>query len=150
MTDARTPIHKLPYVPYEKDVEQLQPDEQESIKKMIDTLHKNNERAFHKYQHAIRDAHAKSHGILFGELRVHPDLPEHLRQGIFAEPGRTYPIIARLSTTSGAIRSDQVRGVRGMGLKVIGVDGRTGRARSFRSRHPGLRARHRAASSRSS
>jgi hypothetical protein len=123
MTDARTPIDKLTYVPYQKAVEQLRPDEPESIKKMIDSLLKNNERAFHKYRHAIRDAHAKSHGILFGELRVHPDLAVHLRQGIFAEPGRTYPVVARLSTTSGAIRSDQVRGVRGMGLKVIGVTG---------------------------
>ena len=77
-------------------------------------------------RHAIRDAHAKSHGILYGELTVLPDLPEHLRQGIFAEPGRKYPIVARLSTTSGMIRSDQVRGVRGLGLKVIGVTGDRG------------------------
>ncbi len=30
-------------------------------------------------------------------------------------------MIARISTTSGAIRSDQVRGVRGLGLKILGV-----------------------------
>jgi hypothetical protein len=75
-----------------------------------------------KNKHAIRDAHAKSHGILRGELTVLADLPDHLRQGIFAKP-TTYPVIARLSTTSGAIRSDQVRGVRGLGIKVIGVQG---------------------------
>lgn len=57
-----------------------------------------------------------------GELRVLPDLPEHLRQGIFATP-TTYPIIVRLSNTSGAIRSDQVRGVRGLAIKVLGVQG---------------------------
>ena len=58
--------------------------------------------------HAISDAHAKSCGILHGELAVNADVPPNLRQGMFAEPGRAYPVIARISTTSGAIRSDQV------------------------------------------
>jgi Catalase len=123
MTDAGTPIENRRYLPYEEDVEEPPQGEEEAIRKIIDALHKNSEQAFRKYRHAIRDAHAKSHGILFGELRVLPDLAEHLRQGIFAEPGKTYPIVARLSTTSGLIRSDQVRGVRGLGLKVIGVTG---------------------------
>ena len=39
--------------------------------------------------HAIRDAHAKGCGILHGELTVHADVPPNLRQGMFAEPGRT-------------------------------------------------------------
>jgi len=71
--------------------------------------------------HAIRDAHAKSSAILHGELTVNTDIPELYRQGMFAEPGRTYPVIARISATSGAIRTDRVRGVRGLGLKAIGV-----------------------------
>jgi Catalase len=123
MTDARTPIDELNYVHYEEYKEEIPKGEEEAIQKIKDDLRQNNVRAFHKYGHAIRDAHAKSHGILYGELTVLPDLPEHLRQGIFAEPGRKYPIIARMSTTSGLIRSDQVRGVRGLGLKVIGVTG---------------------------
>jgi hypothetical protein len=28
--------------------------------------------------HGLRDAHAKSHGVLAGELHVRSDLPEHL------------------------------------------------------------------------
>ena len=35
---------------------------------------------------------------------------------------KTYPVIARISATSGAIRSDRVRGVRGLGLKILGVE----------------------------
>lgn len=123
MTDAKPPIDKLNYVTCDDGVEKPPPGEEEAIRKIIDDLRQNNVRAFHKYRHAVRDAHAKSHGILYGELTVLPDLPEHLRQGIFAEPGRKYPVVARLSTTSGMIRSDQVRGVRGLGLKVIGVTG---------------------------
>ncbi len=41
---------------------------------------------------------------------------------MFAEP-RSYPVIARISTTSGVLRSDKMRGVRGLGIKAIGVPG---------------------------
>jgi catalase len=74
-------------------------------------LRRNNQWACKKYRHAIRDAHAKSHGVLRGELTVSPGLPDHLRQGFFAKPA-TYPVVARFSTTAGAIRSDTIRGVR--------------------------------------
>jgi hypothetical protein len=112
----------MTYVRYSEDLESVRPDEDELIDKMIKVLHSNNEYAFKKYHHGIRDAHAKSHGILDGELTVYPDLPDELRQGLFATPA-TYPVIARLSTTAGAIRSDQIRGVHGLGIKVLGVDG---------------------------
>jgi hypothetical protein len=110
------------YLRYSEDLESRRADEDELIDKMIKVLHSNNEWAFKKYHHGIRDAHAKSHGILGGELTVYPDLPDELRQGLFASPA-TYPVIARLSTTAGAIRSDQIRGVHGLGIKVLGVHG---------------------------
>jgi hypothetical protein len=110
-------------VDYSEGLERRPPDEDEVITKIIDVLHKNNEWTFKKYKHAIRDAHAKSHGILGGELIVNPDIPEDLQQGLFATPGAKYDIIARLSSTAGAIRSDQLRGVRGLGIKVLGVNG---------------------------
>lgn len=102
------------------------------IDRMIEDLRTNNEFQYRKSRlraailrrgrpHAIRDAHAKSCGILHGELTVRSDIPQTHRQGMFAEPGRTYPVIARISSTSGAIRSDRVRGVRGLGLKILGV-----------------------------
>lgn len=122
MTQAGPPINDLIYVEYREDLESPPPDEQQLIDKIKASLRENNERAFDKYKHGIRDAHAKSHGILRGEMTALPNLPEHLRQGIFAAP-KTYPVIARLSTTSGSLRSDQVRGVRGLGLKVLEADG---------------------------
>jgi hypothetical protein len=42
---------------------------------------------------------------------------------MFALPG-TYPIIVRLSTAYGDIRSDRIRVPRGMAIKVLGVSGR--------------------------
>jgi hypothetical protein len=112
----------MSYVRYSEDLESRRPDEDELIDKMVKVLHGNNEWAFKKYHHGIRDAHAKSHGILGGEVTVYPDLPAELRQGLFATSA-TYPVIARLSTTAGAIRSDQIRGVHGLGIKVLGVHG---------------------------
>jgi hypothetical protein len=123
MTDTVDPPATRAYVVYRDDLEQPRPDEDQLVKKIADALHGNNVWAFKKYKHGIRDAHAKSHGILRGELTIYPDLPEPYAQGLFATPA-TYPVIARLSSTSGALRSDQCRGVRGLGIKVLGVDGK--------------------------
>jgi Catalase len=122
MTQAESPRNNLRFVPYRPELESPRDDEQQLIDKIIASLRKNNEKAYKKYEHGIRDAHAKSHGILRGQLTVLPDLPEHLAQGMFATPA-TYDIVARLSTTAGARRSDQVRGVRGLGIKVLRVPG---------------------------
>lgn len=123
MTDPTKSTDPTPtYVRYRDDLEQRRPDEDELIDKITSALHCNNQHAYKKYKHGIRDAHAKSHAVLRGELTVYPDLPEPLRQGLFATPAR-YPVIARFSTTAGAIRSDQIRGVRGLGIKVLGVHG---------------------------
>ena len=126
MTEAGTPSDPPRFQPWRPDLETVRPDEDALIDKMISDLRANNEFQFNKSvknkkPHAIRDAHAKSCAILRGELTVREDIPQDYRQGIFAEPGRTYPVIARISTTSGAIRSDQVRGVRGLGLKILDV-----------------------------
>lgn len=128
MTEAMAPadVHRiagsLSPVHYREDLEQPKAGEAEDIEKIIESLHKNNERAYKKFKHGLRDAHAKSHAILRGELIVNPDLPEVLTQGMFAE-ARSYPVIARISTTSGVLRSDRNRGVRGLGIKAIGVHG---------------------------
>jgi hypothetical protein len=123
MTDlAASSITGAGFLRYRDDLEQPRPDEEQTIDKIIAVLRGNNEHAYRSYKRGVRDAHAKSHGILRGELTVHPGLPPELAQGLFATPA-SYPVIARLSSTSGAIRSDQLRGVRGLGIKVLGVTG---------------------------
>ncbi|MGC4963514.1 catalase family protein [Gordonia sp. DT101] len=111
------------YVPYDPDLERPKPDEDTYIDKIVGSLRGNNERAYRKTKRGLRDAHAKSHGILRGTLEVHDELDDELAQGLFAHGGRSFDIITRLSSTSGAIRSDQMRGVRGLGIKVLGVGG---------------------------
>jgi hypothetical protein len=110
------------YVRYREDVEQPRIDEEGLVFKIAASLNTNNVWALKKYRHGIRDAHAKSHGLLRGELTVYPDLPDELRQGLFAEAA-SYPVVARLSSTAGALRSDQTKGIRGLGIKVLGVSG---------------------------
>lgn len=137
MTAGGTSIDDSDYVRYRPALAVVPPGEEELISKLVRDLRTNNRfqyaksRMFAKYRrhgrpHAIRDAHAKSCAVLHGELTVHADLDPLLRQGMFARPGATFPVIARISQTSGAIRSDQVRGVRGLGLKVLGVSGASG------------------------
>ncbi|GAA2154846.1 MULTISPECIES: catalase family protein [Glycomyces] len=110
------------YVRYRPDLEQPFPNEEELTRQVVQAMLHANQAVAAKHRHGLRDAHAKSHGVLKGELRVLPNLPEHLAQGLFAEE-RTYPVILRLSTAPGDLRSDQVPVQRGFAVKVIGAPG---------------------------
>jgi hypothetical protein len=110
------------YLLYEASVEQIPPEEDQTIKAILDSIGRTNVASFNKHHHGIRQQHAKGQGFLKGELTVYGDLPEHLRQGMFAAP-RTYPVIVRLSTALGDVRSDRIRVPRGMAIKVLGVEG---------------------------
>ena len=110
------------YVRYTPDLEEPVPGEAELVRQVVEAMLHANQQVAAKHRHGLRDAHAKSHGVLAGELHVRPDLPEHLAQGLFAEP-RVYPVILRLSTAPGDLRSDQVPVQRGFAVKVIGVPG---------------------------
>lgn len=110
------------YVRYRPDLEQPFPNEEELTRQVVTAMQHANEQVAAKHRHGLRDAHAKSHGILAGELRVHSNLPEHLAQGLFAE-SRSYPVIVRFSTAPGDLRSDQLPVQRGFAVKVIGAPG---------------------------
>jgi hypothetical protein len=111
-----------PYVRYADGVETIQPNEDQLANETVESMARLNQFMFEKHRHAIRDAHAKSHGILRGELHINSNLPEHLAQGLFRE-AKTLPVIIRLSTSPGAIEPDSTAGVKGFALKIIGVEG---------------------------
>jgi hypothetical protein len=73
------------YVRYADGVEEIQPDEQQLIDDTVASMSRLNRFMFEKHRHAIRDAHAKSHGVLRGELHIYPNLPAHLARGLFRE-----------------------------------------------------------------
>ena len=113
----------LTYVRYSDDVEQIQPDEENLIQQTVEAFDRLRTTVFEKHRHGERDAHAKSHGALKGELQIYDNLPEQLAQGLFGE-ARTYPVIIRYSTSPGDIQPDNVSAFRGMAIKVIGVEGK--------------------------
>jgi hypothetical protein len=111
-----------PPLPYRPDIETIPPDEDETIAAIVESLGNVTRILADRYRHAVRPSHAKSHGLLKGELRVLPGLPEPLAQGLFSSP-RAYPVVARLSTEPGELMGDSVHTPRGLALKVIGVEG---------------------------
>ena len=109
------------YLAYSDSIEQLQPDEAGLVDNILASMLRVNRSVSDRHRHGLRDAHAKSHGIVKGELVV-ADLPAPLNQGMFAMPG-IYPVIVRFSTAPGDLQGDRVPTPRGMAIKVIGVKG---------------------------
>ena len=69
-----------------------------------------------------RDAHPKMHGLVKADFIIEPDLPQSLRIGVFKQPG-TYPAWIRFSNQDGTIRPDIGGDIRGMAIKLMGVEG---------------------------
>ncbi len=103
-------------------MERVAPDENETEAALIKTLTKISETTLAHSHHATRGVHAKSHGVLYGELQVLEHLPEVLAQGMFGSLGR-YPVMLRFSTIPGDILADKVSTPRGLAIKVVGVEG---------------------------
>jgi len=72
----------------------------------------------------LRDAHAKAHGCVMAEVQVPSDLPAPLRQGVFAEPGKTWQATIRLSNGNAYPQFDSLRDARGMAIKLLDVPGK--------------------------
>lgn len=111
------------YVRYSSGVEVKQPNEDQDIQSCLDVLKRMQVRAHERHRYAVRGAHAKSHGLLKGELKIYENLPEELRQGIAKTP-TTYPVIIRLSTSPPDIYHDAIAAYRGFAIKLIGVSGK--------------------------
>ena len=78
----------------------------------------------------LRGVHAKDHGCVRAKFKVIKALPNHLRVGIFANPGQEYDAWIRFSNASVSVDQDsrdvqgvRVHGSRGMAVKVLGVTG---------------------------
>ena len=111
-----------PWVLYDDGIEVEQPNEAAQIASIVASMGRVGGAVFDQHRHALRNAHAKSHGILTGVLTVRPDLPDELTQGIFT-PGKRYEVVARLSSAPGNMHADGERTIKGMAVKVMGVEG---------------------------
>jgi len=112
----KTPVSFTP------QVEDVKPDEGETVDQMKQSFAHILDTTSRDYGHGVRAVHAKAHGIIRGMLKIHDNLPPELAQGLFATPGE-YEAVARISTNPGDILDDAIGLPRGLALKVIGVEG---------------------------
>jgi hypothetical protein len=113
---SQTPVR------YTSSIEKPETDEADTDRQLVDTLRNISDITFKDAGHALRSVHAKSHGLLRGELQVLDGLPPSLAQGMFATAGH-YPVVMRFSTSPGDILDDSVSAPRGVAIKIIGVKG---------------------------
>jgi hypothetical protein len=72
----------------------------------------------------LRGAHPKAHGCVKAEFRVDPgELPQQARVGVFREK-RTFEAWIRFSNAQAKPQDDTVADVRGMAIKLLGVEGK--------------------------
>lgn len=109
-------------LPYSPAFEIPEPDEVETARRIVRTMRGIAETVAGDAHRAFRPVHAKSHGFVFGELKVLEGLAPPYAQGLFARSGN-WPVVMRLSTTPGDLLPDRVSTPRGIALKIIGVDG---------------------------
>jgi hypothetical protein len=70
----------------------------------------------------LRTLHAKGLGLQ-AELHVLPDLPEYARVGLFSRAA-SYRCYVRFSNGASKVQSDKTPDVRGVAIKVVGVEGK--------------------------
>jgi hypothetical protein len=104
-------------------VESPKPDEEKKAREIGETMNKMQQHNFDQHRHAFRATHVKTQGIVKGKLTVLSDLPNHLRQGLFQGPGKTYDIAARYANEPVFLQPDQDPGPRGLSLRIFGVEG---------------------------
>jgi hypothetical protein len=112
----------MPYVRYTTDLEEIKPDEAEVFARIAETFQGVGEKVRDNEGRASRVSHAKSTGLLKGELEILSGLPSELTQGL-ASTSRNYPVLARLAQGPGEHLDDKVSTHRGFALKVLGVTG---------------------------
>ena len=107
---------------YRSDYEVPEEEEAQIRENLATSLRGISETTLEHSGHATRSVHAKSHGLLIGELQVLDGLPAYLAQGIFAKIAN-YPVVMRISTIPGDMLDDNVSTPRGFAVKVVGVEG---------------------------
>lgn len=108
-------------LPFEASFEIREPDEDATDRAIRASLASIRRTTFEDEGRELRSVHAKSHGLLRGELQVLA-LPQPYAQGLFAVPA-VHPAVVRLSTSPGDLLDDHVSTPRGFALKVLDVAG---------------------------
>ena len=101
--------------------EYLEKDEEENTQALVDMLKAEMVKRYAPGE-TKRDFHPKMHGLLKATFTVEENLPEKYAQGLFKTP-KTYDAWIRYSNAPTSIKPDKDGQGRGMGIKVMGVEG---------------------------
>lgn len=107
---------------YQPGFEHPEAGEADTTRELVETMRGIAETTLKDYGYPVRSVHAKSHGLLRGELTVLDGLEPLFARGLFAEPA-TYPVVMRFSTNPGDLLDDSISVPRGLAVKVVGVSG---------------------------
>jgi catalase len=116
MNNANRPL------PYADDVESIPADEADDIQRVVRALELILARSQAKSGQFRADVHVKTHGYAHAELRVLPNLPDELAQGLFEHDG-VYQAVVRFSNAASQVQADAFPDGRGMAIKVLAVEG---------------------------
>jgi hypothetical protein len=113
------------------ELEHIPADEAANIAKIAQLTIKQLERRYSDKPPVLRGVHAKGHGCVKAKFKVDDNLPEDLRVGVLASPGREYEAVIRFSnaSVSGTDPDSKLdkklpmHGSRGMAVKLLGVAG---------------------------
>jgi catalase len=70
----------------------------------------------------LRQAHPKMHGLVKAEFIIEKNLAPELRVGVFKEE-KTFDCWIRFSSSSTKVKHDKAKDIRGMTIKLLGVEG---------------------------
>lgn len=98
------------------------PGEENTTQETLSLLLSSLKEKYPKGSEAKRDAHPFAHGCVKGMFSVSSEVPEEFKYGIFNSP-KTYPVWIRFSNGSITKKPDFEGDIRGMGIKLMGVDG---------------------------
>ena len=107
---------------YTDEVEVIPLDEAEDIERVVQATKLLLARHQAKSGEFVADVHVKPHGYADAELRVLPNLPDELAQGLF-EHAAVYRAVVRFSNAASQPQADALPDARGMAVKVLGVTG---------------------------
>lgn len=111
------------------ELEHIPADEATNIAKIAELTIQQLERRYPGGCPVLRGVHAKDHGCVKARFKVDDNLPNDLRVGVFASPGREYDALIRFSNASVSMDPDSgpdkkgvlKHGSRGMAVKLMGV-----------------------------
>ncbi|MDR5780654.1 catalase family protein [Caballeronia sp. LZ065] len=112
-------VHALPF---DAAFEVIPDDEAATTAALVKAMRAMCDTTYRDHGHAMRSVHARTHGLVVGELSVLGALPAHYAQGVFAR-AMTVPVVMRFSTNRSDGLDDRLSTPRGLALKLIGVKG---------------------------